>query len=379
MWPEIILGEVASFFCCPLCHNSKGQGNPSTDHFGKVAMNEMHEETNELYIAQVAETMTEDVAEVQTDGQPDALDETLLPEGHKSGFVAIVGSPNVGKSTLMNALLNQKIAIVGPRPQTTRTRQLGIMTTENYQIVFVDLPGFVHKARHELDTVMVGTVTENAESADLIIWLVDGTQRPTEADQAVANLLHAHAGKMPVIVAINKIDVMSAEQVATHPQMYTSLLPDAAWLVFSGGSGAGVGELLTMIIERLPEGPRFYPEDQITETFVRTIAAEMVREQLLIQLDEEVPHAAAVEVEEYKERENGMIYVRATIHVERDSHKKIVIGQGGRQVRQIGMAARKEIEKLVEAPVYLELFVRVTPKWRQNRHMLEQLGYARSN
>lgn len=308
----------------------------------------------------------------------DLLDDALLPEGHKSGFVAIVGAPNVGKSTLVNALLNQKIAIVSPRPQTTRTRQLGILTTDAYQIVFVDLPGLIQRARHALDEVMVQTVAESAEAADLLVWLVDGTQPPSAADQTAAALLKTLATQMPVVLAINKLDAMTAAQTATHPALYTALLPDAPWLAFSAATRAGLDELLQMILDRLPVGPRFYPPEQITETFVRTIAAEMVREQLLLQLDEEVPHAAAVEVEEYKEREEGKLYIRAVIHVERDTHKKIVIGEGGRRVRQIGAAARTEIEQLVEAPVYLELFVRVTPRWRQDRRLIERLGYATS-
>lgn len=299
-----------------------------------------------------------------------------LPETHQSGFVAVVGAPNAGKSTLMNALLDQKIAIVSPRPQTTRTRQLGILTTNEYQIVFVDTPGLIKKAMHTLDEAMIDTVMEAIDGADSVLWVVDGTNRPNAADRELARLLQPLSEQIPVILAINKIDEMSAAQVSAHSTAYRQLLPDSQWIVFSAMTRAGLEELRGMIIGTLPEGPRFYPPDQVTDSWVRVIAAELVREQLLLQLRDEIPHALAVKVDEFKERENGVIYIHATIFVERDSQKRIVIGKNGGQIKRLGAAARREIEKLVDTRIFLELRVKVAQKWRRNRQMIERFGYT---
>ena len=304
--------------------------------------------------------------------------EENLPDDHKSGFVAVVGAPNAGKSTLVNALLKQKIAIVSPRPQTTRTRQLGIITEETHQIIFVDTPGLIKKAMHTLDNVMIETVIESMDGADMILWMVDGTQMPTAADRELSRLLKPLSKRIPVILAINKVDLMTMEQVAAHHIAYRDLLPEVEWIVFSAETRAGTDELYQMIIGTLPEGPRFYPPDQITDAFTRTIAAEMVREQILLQLHEEIPHTIAVEVTEYKERKNGVIYIHAIIYVERDSHKRILIGKDGHQIRSLGAKARPQIETLVDNKVYLELRVKVAPKWRRNRKMIERFGYANS-
>ncbi len=295
---------------------------------------------------------------------------------HKSGFIAVVGVPNAGKSTLMNAFLEQKIAIVSPRPQTTRTKQLGILTKpDEYQAIFVDTPGLIKKAKHALDEAMLETVAESMEGADVILWLVDGKTMPTDTDKEVARLIKPLAEKTPVILAINKVDEMTAEQTLRYPPAYVALMPGADWIVFSAKTGAGVPELLTMLIAILPEGPQFYPADQITDTFMRDIAGEMIREQLLIQLKDEIPHSAAVRINEFKERENGMVYINATVLMERETHKKIVIGTKGAQIKRISTAARKEIESLLDGRVYLELRVKVVPKWRTNRTQIERLGY----
>ncbi len=299
-----------------------------------------------------------------------------LPEGHRSGFVAVVGAPNAGKSTLINALLEQKIAIVSPRPQTTRSRQLGILTTDEYQIIFVDTPGLIKKSLHTLDDAMVETVIESMDGADAILWMVDTTQLPNAADRELARLLKPLSARLPVILAMNKVDQMTMEQVATNHIAYRDLLPESEWIVFSAREKAGLDELCQLIVAALPEGPRFYPKDQITDTYVRTIAGEMVREQILLQMQDEIPHTIAVEVDEYKERENGVTYILAMIFVERDSHKRIVIGQGGKQIKKIGAAARHEIEKVTDSKIYLELRVKTIPKWRRNRKLLERFGYA---
>ena len=301
-----------------------------------------------------------------------------IPEGHKSGFVAIVGRPNVGKSTLVNAYLEQKIAIVTPRPQTTRTRQLGILTTPSYQIVFMDTPGLI-KPRHKLDEFMVETAAAALEEADLVLFLVDASEMPGYGDQAIAKQLSALGEHIPVIIGMNKGDLLSPDQVIPHSEAYCALLPKSDWILFSASEGNGRSELLEMVVAKLPEGPRFYPADQITDVYVRDIAAEFVREQIMLQLRDEVPYGTAVQIDQYKERDNGVIYISANIFVERDSHKQIIIGSKGSQLRQIGADARKEIEALIGQKVFLELWIKVLPKWRRNEKSLKRFGYNLDN
>lgn len=298
-------------------------------------------------------------------------------ENFKSGFVAVVGAPNAGKSTLVNALMGQKLAIVSPRPQTTRSRQLGILTTEDSQIVFVDTPGLVKKALHKLDEAMIDTVIESIDGADMVLYMVDGTYTPMASDHELTTILSKIADKVPVILAVNKVDLMSVEQVQTNPYLYRNLLPEGIeWIVFSAENGAGLAELHQIILDKLPKGPMYYPADQVTDTYIRTIAGEMVREQILLQMRDEIPHTIAVQVDEYKERDNGLIYIHATIFVERDTHKKIIVGHKGDQIKRIGAAARKQIEPLVGARIYLELRVKTAAKWRSNEILLEKFGYS---
>jgi GTP-binding protein Era len=302
--------------------------------------------------------------------------EEELPEGHKSGFVAVVGRPNSGKSTLMNALLQQKVAIVSPLPQTTRKRQLGILTTDSYQMVFIDTPGLI-KPRHKLDEFMVETAVDAFQDADIILWIIDATELPGAGEQAIAAQIAPLSGHCKIIMGLNKIDQLKPEQVMPTSEAYQALLPNADWLMFSALEGRGLDELLQMLIDNLPEGPRYYPVEQVTDAYLRDIAAEMIREQVMMQMREEVPYGTAVQIEEFKERENGVTYISATIYVERDNHKKMVIGNKGEQLRDIGAAARQEIEKLVEGKVFLELWVKAEPKWRRNEHVLKRFGYAR--
>jgi GTP-binding protein Era len=303
------------------------------------------------------------------------LDEGQLPEGHKSGFVAIVGRPNVGKSTLLNSFLQQKVAIVSPRPQTTRSRQLGILTRPEYQIVFVDTPGIM-QPRHKLDEFMLEEAMATLEDADVVLWLVDASEPPGPGDEEIAARLRALGGESRLILGINKVDLLQPEEVMARTEAYRALLPDAAWILFSATEGRGVDELFAMLLERLPEGPRFYPPEQVTDIYMRDLAAELIREQILLQIREEIPHGAAVAVDEFKERETGMVYIHAVIFVEREAHKKIVIGAGGAQLRAIGAEARKEIERMLGTRVYLELWVKVEPQWRRNEKALRRLGYS---
>lgn len=298
-----------------------------------------------------------------------------VPEGHKAGFVTLVGRPNVGKSTLFNAFMQQKLAIVTPRPQTTRQRQLGIITEPAYQVVFIDTPGLL-KPRHKLDEFMVQTANEALSDADVVVFLVDGSEPPGPGDRIIAGQLAALGESAQVILAINKADQMKADQVIPHSEAYRALLPDAPWIVFSAANGAGRDELWDMIIAALPENPPYYPADQVTDLFVRDLAAELIREQILLQLRDEIPYGTAVAIQEFKERENGVTYISANIYVEREAHKPILIGAKGQQLQQIGAAARKEIETLVEGKVFLELWVKIEPKWRRNEKALRRLGYS---
>jgi len=302
--------------------------------------------------------------------------EEEIPEGHKSGFVAVVGRPNSGKSTLMNALLQQKVAIVSPLPQTTRKRQLGILTTPSYQMVFVDTPGLI-KPRHKLDEFMVGTAVEAFQDADVILWIIDAPEAPGAGEHAIAAQLAPFTSHCKVILGINKIDLLKPDQVIPTSEAYQALLPGADWLMFSALEGRGLDELLQMLVDAIPEGPRYYPIDQVTDAYLRDIAAEMIREQVMMQMREEVPYGTAVQIEEFKERENGVTYISATIYVERENHKKMLIGQKGEQLRDIGAAARQEIERLIEGKVFLELWVKAEPKWRRNEHALKRFGYAK--
>jgi len=304
-----------------------------------------------------------------------SLEPESIPPGHKSGFVAVIGRPNVGKSTLMNAFLRQKIAIVTPRPQTTRSNQLGIVTRQVYQIIFVDTPGII-SPRHKLDEYMVSAANESLKDADVLLWLVDAGEPPGPGDRFIAESLRDLSDDPAMILAINKSDLVSPEQVIHRTGEYRELLPNASWLLISAVNGDGLETLLNMIVAALPEGPRYFPADQTTDAYMRDIAAELIREQIFLQMREELPYGSAVLVDEFIERDNGMTYIKATIYVERESHKKIIVGAKGRQLRRIGSAARKGIEELIEGKAYLDLWVKVEPHWRRNEQSLKRLGYS---
>ena len=303
-----------------------------------------------------------------------SLDEGNLPEGHKSGLIVVAGRPNVGKSTLMNAFLKQKLAIVSPRPQTTRVRQLGIITQPDHQMIFVDTPGLT-KPRHKLDEFMVNAAEESLHDGDIILWLVDASEPPGPSDRIISDTLQGLPEEIAIILGLNKADLVPPEEVIARSENYRNMLPQADWLLFSALNGDGLDELLQMLVAALPEGPRYYPADQTTDAFIRDIAAELIREQIFLQMRDELPYSTAVKVDEFKERDNGLTYIRATIFVERESHKKIIIGGKGKQLRKIGAAARKEIEELIEGKAYLDLWVKVDPNWRRNEQALRRLGY----
>ncbi|MCC7446882.1 MAG: GTPase Era [Anaerolineae bacterium] len=306
-----------------------------------------------------------------TDLTTPAADEGALAH---SGFVAVIGKPNVGKSTLMNRILGEKIAIVSPKPQTTRLRQFGIYTQDDVQVVFVDTPG-IHQPRHKLGQFMVDVALEALRDADAILFVVDLSEPPDEEDRQVADLLHEAQTNVPVVLALNKIDRLSPEQIAPRVEAYRTLAPHADWATLSAVKGNGVDDVLKRVIDRLPAGPQYYPEDQLSDTAMRDIVAEIIREKVLLNTEQEVPHAVAVEVEEFKERSAHLTYIGAIIYVERDSQKGILIGKGGAMLKKISSEARADTEALVGTKVFLELWVKVLKNWRRDDALLQRLGY----
>ncbi len=292
----------------------------------------------------------------------------------RSGFVAILGRPNVGKSTLVNALLGQKIAAVSPKPQTTRRRQLGILTDESSQIVFVDTPG-LHAPRHKLGEYLNQEARESLQQVDAVLFLVDSSVEPAEEDRLVADLLRGLPHRVSRFLVLNKIDLLDPLQLAARLKTYSELFPGVGQLMVSARQGTGLEELHAALVAVLPQRPPEYPEDQVTGSFERDIAADLIREAALLNLHDEVPHGIAVRIDEFTERENGMAYIGATLFVERESQKGIVIGDGGRMLKSIGTAARGQIESMGGRPVYLELRVKVLKEWRRDENALQRFGY----
>ncbi|HET6845830.1 MAG TPA: GTPase Era [Anaerolineales bacterium] len=293
----------------------------------------------------------------------------------RSGFVAVIGRPNVGKSTLINSLLGQKIAAVSPRPQTTRKRQLGILTRPDMQLVFVDTPG-VHEPRHKLGEFMNQEAEASLQAVDVILFLVDLTSEPTDDDARLAATLRGLRHTPPIILVGNKIDLLDAGLAQKRLESCRLLIPMATdQILISATRGQQLDQLVQLLADLCPARPAEFEEDQVTDIYEKDIAADLVREAALFALRDEVPHGVAVRVEEYKERENGVDYIRATMLVERDSQKAIVIGQGGKMLKQIGTAARREIEKMTGRKAFLELRVKVEKGWRNRESVLEQLGY----
>jgi GTP-binding protein Era len=307
----------------------------------------------------------------------DLFDLDDIPPGHRSGFVALIGRPNVGKSTLMNSLLGQKVAIVSPRPQTTRNRILGIMTQPEYQIIFVDTPG-IHRPRHELGRYMVATAQSAIPDADVILFMVDVSVNPTREDKDIARLIAARTSDAPVILVMNKMDRLKPDRVEAHCEAYWGLGQGdwhQAWMMTTATTGDNLDKLLERVVTALPQGPRYYPGDQITDQTERQIAAELIREQVLRYTRQEVPHSVAVVVEDFKARSETLTYVGANVFVERSSQKGIIIGKKGQMLRKIGAAARPQIERLTGTKVYLELWVKVSEGWRKDERWLRRLGY----
>jgi GTP-binding protein Era len=293
----------------------------------------------------------------------------------RSAFVAIIGRPNVGKSTLVNALLGQKIAAVSPKPQTTRKRQLGILTKDSAQLVFVDTPG-IHNPRHKLGTFLNQEAEESLEGVDVVLWVVDASFRPTQEDKQIASLLTRLPRRRPLVLAANKIDLISAELLTPHIEAYQAALKREVQVIsISATENRNLDQLQELLISLAPVRPPEYDEEQVTDSYERDIAADLIREACLHRLRDEVPHGVGVRVDEFAERDNGMLYIAATVFVERESQKGIVIGEGGKMLKQIGSAARKEIEEMGGRPVFLELRVKVLKDWRNDENALRRLGY----
>lgn len=302
------------------------------------------------------------------------MNQPKLPDHFKSGFTAVVGRPNVGKSTLINTFMGQKIAAVSPKPQTTRLNQLGILTDENAQIVFVDTPG-IHKPKHVLGEGMNAEAKGALMDADVVLWLVDISENPHAEDRIIAERL---IGIQEVIQVLNKIDlVKDVDVMARRQKIFQKLLPSVEQIMISAVEGAGFEALRERILAYLPEGPPYYPEDQITDIYEREIAADLIREAALNNLHDEIPHAIAVRIDEYKERDQTGAFIAATIFLERDSQKGIVIGRKGAKLKAIGTAARKAIEAMSGRKVFLDLRVKVKKNWRTDPVFLKQMGYSK--
>ncbi len=299
---------------------------------------------------------------------------TAMPEkGFKCGLVAIVGAPNAGKSTLLNRILGQKISITSKKPQTTRNRILGILDRPAAQLVFLDTPG-VHRSSNLLNTRIVDVALATLADADIVLTIVDAAAPAPEAEQYLVEKLKAQRAK--ALLALNKIDLIPKPNLLALIEKWSRMHVFEAVVPISAARGTQLPALIDTMVTYLPEGPPLYPPDSLTDLTERFIAAEMIREKVFRLTGEEIPYAAAVTIDAFKEEKPGsLVTIHATIHVERDSQKGIIIGKGGQKLKQIGEAARKEIERMVGCRVFLKLFVRVQKNWSRDAKAIERFGY----
>ena len=311
---------------------------------------------------------------------PDAMES--LPEGYRSGFVALIGRPNVGKSTLVNQLVGEKVAITSPVAQTTRNRLRAIVTTPEAQMVLVDTPG-IHKPHHLLGERLVQSARAAIGEVDLVLLLLEGCEPPGRGDAFIVELLRQQ--DLPVLVALNKWDRVAEQQQDPAEEAYRQLLADSVWPLIrcSAISGEGCNGLVEALVGHLPQGPQLYPSEMVCDQPERVLLAELIREQVLMHTREEVPHSVAVSIDRVEEMpvangrpgRQGRTAVLATVLVERKSQKGILIGKGGSMLKTIGQGARLQMQTLIDGPVYLELFVKVVPDWRSKPARLAELGY----
>jgi GTP-binding protein Era len=291
----------------------------------------------------------------------------------KSGFVSIIGAPNVGKSTLLNHLVGQKVAIVSPKPQTTRNRILAITTTADYQMILLDTPG-IHQARGDLNLAMVRTALATLDTVDLILVLVEAPNSNSVNNESVFEALRT--ARTDVLLVVNKIDLVRPDTLEAVITSLESRHQFRGSAKISALYGLGVDDLVARMVSLLPVGPAYYPPDTLTDLSERFVCGELIREKILHLTSEEIPYATAVTVSSFKEApEKNLIHIQADIHVERSSQKAIIIGKGGAMLRQIGQQARLEMENLLGARVFLELWVRVQKKWRKDPRALREFGY----
>lgn len=300
----------------------------------------------------------------------------MVNSKHKSGFVSIVGRPNVGKSTLLNRVVGQKIAIMSDKAQTTRNKIQGIYTQKDAQIIFIDTPG-IHKPKHQLGTFMVDTALSSFSGVEAILFMVNATQKRGPGDNFIIDKLK-YVDK-PVFLIINKIDEIHPDKLLSIIDDYRTTMDYAEIVPISATEGNNVDRLLGIIKDYMPEGPQYYPEDQVTDHPEYFIVSELIREKVLEFTREEVPHSVAVVVESMQRNENNKVQIHAAIIVERSTQKGIIIGKGGKMLKEIGVGARREIETLLGDKIYLDLWVKVQKDWRDRQTYLQDYGYRKDN
>lgn len=296
-------------------------------------------------------------------------------EKFKSGYVTIIGRPNVGKSTLLNRIIGEKLSIISNKPQTTRNNIQAILTKENYQVIFLDTPG-MHKPRHKLGEFMVKMASDTLNEVDAVLMLITPDGEVGTGDKYIIENLKTKKTKAPVILVVNKIDMVKKEQVMKTIQSYMEVYPFDEVVPVCAFNGKNVDTLMKVITSKLQEGPKYFPDDMMTDQPEKFVISEIIREKILRNLDQEVPHGTAVEIVSMKQdKTGGMVTINATIYCEKDSHKAILIGQGGKMLKTIGRSARIDIERLLGTKVFLELWVKVKKDWRDSDTMLKNLGY----
>ncbi|MCI6693522.1 MULTISPECIES: GTPase Era [unclassified Clostridium] len=292
----------------------------------------------------------------------------------KSGFVTIVGRPNVGKSTLLNEIMGEKLSIVSNKPQTTRNNIQTILTGDEYQIVFVDTPG-IHKPKHKLGEYMVNSAKDSIKEVDLVLFLINPDEEIGRGDKFIIETLKNQ--KAPVFLVVNKIDEFTQDRVAKTLQMYSKEMEFKEIIPISALKGKNVDKLVSLMVEAMPEGPKYYPDDMITDVQERFVVSEIIREKALRTLREEIPHGIAVDIIQMKQSPSGTWHIEVDMLCEKDSHKGIIIGKNGQCLKKIGETARYEIERFLHAKVNLKIWVKVRKEWRDNQNLLKELGYKK--